>query len=62
VDNASGGALGASGVTQTTEEAVNGAAGPGSTVGQTVDGTTETVGGVVDRTTETVGGVLEGGR
>jgi hypothetical protein len=73
VNQATGGALGATGVTQAAEDAVSGAAGPESTAGQTVDKTTESVGGVIGRTTETVGGLvgtttesvggaLEGGR
>jgi len=55
VDQATGGALGATGVTKVTEEVVNGVAGPESTVGKTVD---ETIGKVK----ETVGGLLGGGR
>ncbi len=51
VDEATGGALGGTGVTQTTEEVVNGVAGPESTVGKTVDKTTEKV-------KDTVGGLL----
>ena len=42
------GHLGASGVTQTTEDVVNGVAGPESTVGQTVDKAADTVGGLLD--------------
>lgn len=51
VDEATGGVLGETGVTKTTEEVVDGVAGPDSTVGKTVD---DTVGKVKD----TVGGVL----
>jgi hypothetical protein len=47
VDSATGGAVGATGATGATGEAVNGAAGPDSTVGKTVDKTTEAVGGVL---------------
>jgi len=46
VDSATGGALGNAGVTETTEEVVNGAAGPKSAVGRTVDRTTQAVGGL----------------
>ncbi len=42
-----GGTLEDTGVTQTTEEVVNGVAGPESTVGQVVDGTVKTVDGVL---------------
>ncbi len=47
VDQATGGALGKTGVTQTTEEVVDGAAGPESALGKTVDKTKETVGGLL---------------
>lgn len=46
VDQTTGGALGEAGVTQATEETVNGVAGPESTVGETVDKATETIGGL----------------
>jgi hypothetical protein len=46
VDQATGGALGEAGVTEATKEAVNGLAGPESTVGKTIDGTAEAAGGV----------------
>jgi hypothetical protein len=49
VDEATGGALEESGVTQTTEGAVNGVAGPESAVGQTVDGAAGAVNGVVGK-------------
>jgi hypothetical protein len=42
-----GGALEETGVTQTTEEVVNGVAGPESTVGKVVDGTVKTVEGIL---------------
>jgi hypothetical protein len=45
VDQATGGALGNTGVTKVTEETVNGVAGPESKVGKTVDKVVETVGG-----------------
>jgi len=48
VDGAVGGALSDAGVTQATEGAVNEVAGPGSAVGQTVDGAAETAGGLLD--------------
>jgi hypothetical protein len=51
VDEATGGALGETGVTKTTEEVVEGVAGPESPVGKTVDKTVEKAG-------ETVGGLL----
>jgi len=51
VDEVTGGALGDSGVTPATEEVVEGVAGPGSPVGETIDGTAEKV-------KETVGGLL----
>jgi hypothetical protein len=47
VDEALGGALSEGGVTKVTEEVVNGAAGPESVVGKTVDGVGEVVGGLV---------------
>ncbi len=47
VDQATGGALGDTGVTKVTEEIVNGVAGPESTVGKTVDKVVETVGGLL---------------
>jgi hypothetical protein len=47
VDQALGGTLGETGVTKVTEEAVDGAAGPESTVGKTVVETVETVGGLL---------------
>jgi hypothetical protein len=47
VDEATGGALGETGVTHVTEEVVNGVAGPESVVGKTVDGVGEVVGGLV---------------
>jgi hypothetical protein len=53
VDEATGGVLGGTGVTQATEEVVNGVAGPDSTVGQTVDKT-------VEKVKDTVGGLLDG--
>lgn len=53
VDTATGGALGNTGVTKVTEEVVNGAAGPESPVGETVDKT-------VEKVQETVGGLLGG--
>jgi len=54
VDEASGGALGKTGVTKTSEEAVDGVAGPDSPVGKAVDKTVESV-------DEAVGGLLDGG-
>lgn len=48
-ETALGGTLGDSGVTDTTEEAVNGVAGPESVVGKVVDGATETVGGMLGK-------------
>ncbi len=50
-ETVTGGALGSTGVTEVTEEVVNGVAGPESTVGKVVD---EAVG--------TVGGLLGGGK
>jgi hypothetical protein len=47
VDEAVGGTLGETGVKQVTEEVVNGAAGPESVVGKTVDGVGEVVGGLL---------------
>jgi hypothetical protein len=47
VDQTLGGTLGDTGVTKVTEEAVNGVAGPESTVGQIVDKVGETVGGLL---------------
>jgi hypothetical protein len=47
VDKALGGTLDEAGVTKVTEEAVNGVAGPESTVGKTVDKVGETVGGLL---------------
>ena len=55
VDEATGGALGESGVTEAVEGVVEKAAGPESIVGQTVDKTVEGV-------QETVGGLLGSGR
>jgi hypothetical protein len=50
VDEAAlGGSLGDSGVTGTTEEVVNGVAGPESVVGKVVDEATETVGGLLGK-------------
>jgi hypothetical protein len=54
VDEATGGALGKTGVTKATEEVVDNAAGPESMVGETVDKT-------VEKVKETVGGLLGGG-
>ena len=54
VDEATGGALGETGVTKVTEEVVDGVAGPESAVGKTVDKT-------VEKAKETVGGLLGGG-
>jgi hypothetical protein len=51
VDEATGGALGNTGVTKVTEEVVNGVAGPESPVGETVDKT-------VEKVNEAVGGLL----
>ena len=48
VDQATGGTLGSTGVTTDTEETVNGAAGPESPVGKTVDKVVETVGGLLE--------------
>jgi hypothetical protein len=45
VDQTLGGALGDTGVPNVTEEVVNGAAGPESAVGETVDKVVETLGG-----------------
>lgn len=47
VDQTLGGTLGETGVTKATEEVVNGAAGPESTVGETVDKVVETVNGLL---------------
>lgn len=47
VDSATGGMLGESGVTKVTEDVVNGPAGPESTVGKTVDRSTEAVNGLL---------------
>ena len=47
VDHTAGGTLENAGVTPTTEEAVNGVAGPESPVGGTVEGAAEAVGGVL---------------
>lgn len=47
VDEAVGGTLSETGVSKVTEEVVNGAAGPESVVGKTVDGVGEVVGGLV---------------
>jgi hypothetical protein len=47
VDQTLGGALGDTGVTKVTEEVVDGAAGPESTVGETVDKVVETVNGLL---------------
>jgi hypothetical protein len=46
-DTATGGAVGDTGVTQVAEGVVDGAVGPESTVGQTVDKAAETVGGLL---------------
>jgi hypothetical protein len=48
-ETALGGTLEESGVTETTEEVVNGVAGPESAVGKVVDGATETVGGLLGK-------------
>ncbi|MFL5899662.1 MAG: hypothetical protein ACJ75S_00465 [Solirubrobacterales bacterium] len=48
VDQATGGALGSTGVTKVTEETVNGVAGPESRAGKTVDEVVKTVGGLPD--------------
>jgi len=55
VDEVTGGTLGKSGVPQTTEEVVNGVAGPESTVGERVDKT-------VEKVKDGVGGLLGGGK
>ena len=47
VDEATGGVLGSTGVTETTEKVVEGVAGPESTVGHTVDEVVKTVGGLL---------------
>jgi hypothetical protein len=47
VDEATGGVLGSTGVTEATEKAVEGIAGPESTVGHTVDEVGKTVGGLL---------------
>ncbi len=47
VDKVVGGALSETGVTQVTEEVVNGVAGPSTPVGKTVDKVVETVGGLL---------------
>jgi hypothetical protein len=47
VDKATGGALGETGITKVTEGVVNGAAGPESAVGKTVDEAGEAVGGLL---------------
>lgn len=47
VDQTLGGALGNTGVTDVTEEVVNGAAGPESAAGETVDKVVETVNGLL---------------
>ncbi len=54
IDQATGGALGDTGVTKATEEVVDGVAGSESTVGKTVDKT-------VEKAQETVGGLRGGG-
>jgi hypothetical protein len=55
VDEATGGTLGKTGVTKVTEGVVEGAAGPESPVGKTVEQT-------VEKVKETVGGLLGGGK
>jgi len=47
VDEATGGVIGSTGVTETTEKVVEGVAGPESTVGHTVDEVVKTVGGLL---------------
>jgi hypothetical protein len=47
VDDALGGGLGETGVTEATEKVVSGVAGPESTVGKTVDNTVKAVGGLL---------------
>jgi hypothetical protein len=47
VDEATGGAIGSTGVTEVTEKAVEGVAGPESTVGHSVDEAVKTVGGLL---------------
>ncbi len=47
VDEATGGVIGSTGVTEVTEKVVEGAAGPESTVGHTVDEVVKTVGGLL---------------
>jgi hypothetical protein len=47
VDEATGGVIGSTGVTETTEKVVEGVAGPESTVGHTVDEAVKTVGGLL---------------
>ncbi len=47
VDTATGGAVSGTGVTDVTEDVVEGTVGPESTVGQTVDKSAETVGGLL---------------
>ena len=47
VDEATGGVLGSTGVTEVTEKVVEGAAGPESPVGKTVDEVVKTVGGLL---------------
>jgi hypothetical protein len=47
VDEATGGVLGGTGVTESTEKVVEGVAGPESTVGHTVDEVANTVGGLL---------------
>ncbi|HXS46560.1 MAG TPA: hypothetical protein VN756_03760, partial [Solirubrobacterales bacterium] len=55
VDQATNGALSNTGVTNVTEGVVNGAAGPESTVGKTVDSS-------VEKVKETIGGLLGNGQ
>jgi hypothetical protein len=47
VDEATGGVLGSTGVTETTENVVENVAGPESTVGKTVDEVVKGVGGLL---------------
>lgn len=47
VDEAAGGVIGSTGVTEATEKVVEGAAGPESPLGKTVDGVAKTVGGLL---------------
>jgi len=47
VDEATGGVIGNTGVTEATEKVVEGVAGPETPVGKTVDGVAKTVGGLL---------------